>query len=105
MFHCFTGGPDEAAEGLARGALLSFSGIVTFRTADDLRAAVAVCPLEQAMVETDSPYLAPVPYRGKVNEPAHVSLVGTAVAEAMGRPVGQVAEATTANARTFYGLH
>ncbi len=105
VFHCFTGGPDEAAEGLARGALLSFSGIVTFRTADDLRAAVAVCPLEQAMVETDSPYLAPVPYRGKVNEPSHVSLVGAGVAEAMGRSVDEVAEVTTANARTFYGLH
>ena len=104
VFHCFTGGPDEAAEGLARGALLSFSGIVTFRTADDLRAAVAVCPLERAMVETDSPYLAPVPYRGKANEPAHVSLVGAAVAEAMGRSVDEVAESTTANAQTFYGL-
>ena len=78
---------------------------MTFRTADDLRAAVAVCPLERAMVETDSPYLAPVPYRGKANEPAHVSLVGAAVAEVMGRSVDEVAEATTANAQTFYGLH
>ena len=104
MFHCFTGGPDEAAEGLARGALLSFSGIVTFRTAEDLRAAAATCPLDRAMVETDSPYLAPVPHRGRPNEPAHVALVGAAVAEAMGRPVDEVAAATTANARAFYGL-
>ena len=56
------------------------------------------------MVETDSPYLAPVPYRGKANEPAHVSLVGAAVAEAMGRSVDEVAESTTANAQTFYDL-
>mgnify|MGYP001578665750 CR=1 FL=1 len=104
VFHCFTGGPDEALEGLARGAHLSFSGIITFRTADDLRAAAAVCPLERAMVETDSPYLAPVPHRGKANEPAHVALVGAAVAEAMGRTPDEVAEATTANARAFYGL-
>ena len=56
------------------------------------------------MVETDSPFLAPVPHRGKANEPAHVALVGAAVAEAMGRPVDEVAEATTANARVFYAL-
>lgn len=104
VFHCFTGGSDEAREGLARGALLSFSGIITFRTADDLRAAVAICPLERVMIETDSPFLAPVPHRGKANEPAHVALVGAAVAESMGRPVDEVAEATTANARMFYGL-
>jgi TatD DNase family protein len=104
VFHCFTGGPDEAREGLVRGALLSFSGIVTFRTAEDLRAAAAICPLDRAMVETDSPYLAPVPHRGKANEPAHVALVGAAVAEALGRTVGEVAHATTANARAFYGL-
>lgn len=104
VFHCFTGGPDEAREGLERGALLSFSGIITFRAADDLRSAAAICPLDRVMVETDSPFLAPVPHRGKANEPAHVALVGAAVAEAMGRPVDEVAEATTANARVFYAL-
>ena len=104
VFHCFTGGPDEAREGLERGALLSFSGIITFRAADDLRSAASICPLDRVMVETDSPFLAPVPHRGKANEPAHVALVGAAVAEAMGRPVNEVAEATTANARVFYAL-
>ena len=104
VFHCFTGGPDQAKAALERGALLSFSGIVTFRTADDLRAAAAMCPLDRAMVETDSPYLAPVPHRGKDNEPAHVALVGAAVAEVMGQPVDVVAAVTTANARAFYGL-
>ncbi len=104
VFHCFTGGPHEAQESLARGALLSFSGIVTFRTADDLRAAVAVCPLDKLMVETDSPYLTPVPHRGKPNEPVLVALVGAAVAEAMSCTVEEVAEATTNNARAFYDL-
>ncbi len=104
VFHCFTGGPDEAREGLERGALLSFSGIITFRAADDLRSAAPICPLDRVMVETDSPFLAPVPHRGKANEPAHVALVGAAVAEAMGRPVDEVAEATTATARVFYAL-
>ncbi|MDP6160638.1 MAG: TatD family hydrolase [Acidimicrobiales bacterium] len=104
VFHCFTGGPDEAREGLERGALLSFSGIITFRAADDLRSAAAICPLDRVMVETDSPFLTPVPHRGKANEPAHVALVGAAVAEAMGRRVDEVAEATTANARVFYAL-
>jgi len=104
VFHCFTGGPDEAREGLDRGAWLSFSGIVTFPSAGDLRAAAALCPLDRAMVETDSPYLAPVPHRGRTNEPAWVPFVGVAVAEAMDRPVAEVAAATTTNARTFYGL-
>ena len=83
---------------------MSFSGIVTFGSADDVRAAVRVCPLEKAMVETDSPYLTPVPYRGKTNEPAHVGLVGAAIAEAMNRSVEEVAVATTANVRSFYSL-
>ena len=104
VFHCFTGGVDEAREGLARGGFLSFSGIVTFGSADDLRAAAAICPLDRALVETDSPYLAPVPHRGRPNEPAFVGLVGVAVAEAMGLAVAEVAHATTANARAFYGL-
>lgn len=104
VFHCFTGGVDEAGACLERGALLSFSGIVTFSAADDLRAAAAACPLDRAMVETDSPYLAPVPHRGRANEPAYVALVGAAVAVAMGRDVAEVATATSANARRFYGL-
>ena len=72
VFHCFTGGPDEAAACLALGAHLSFSGIVSFKTADDVRAAAAACPLDRMLVETDAPYLAPVPHRGRENEPALV---------------------------------
>ncbi|HEX6418421.1 MAG TPA: TatD family hydrolase [Acidimicrobiales bacterium] len=104
VFHCFTGGPDEARACLDRGAMLSFSGIVTFPSADDIRAAAALCPLDRALVETDSPYLAPVPHRGRPNRPALVPLVGAAVAEAMGRPVEAVAEATWANAERVYRL-
>lgn len=104
VFHCFTGGPDEATAGLERGALLSFSGIITFNSADNVRAAAALCPLNRAMVETDSPYLTPVPYRGKPNEPANVGLVGAALARAKGRSLEEVAATTTTTARVFYGL-
>ena len=104
MFHCFTGGPDEAKQGLDRGIVVSVSGIVTFKNAQDLRDAVQACPLEMLMVETDSPYLAPVPHRGKKNQPANVVHVGEAVAELHKLPVETVALATTTLARSFYGL-
>src|SRR5262245_6538741 len=93
VFHCFTGGPDEARACLDRGALLSFSGIVSFRSAGDVREAAALCPLDRALVETDSPYLAPEPYRGRPNRPALVPVVGEALAAAMGRDVAEVAAA------------
>jgi TatD DNase family protein len=104
VFHCFTGGPAEAQAGLERGAFISISGIVTFKTADDLRAAVAVVPLDRLMVETDSPYLAPVPHRGRPNRPAFVPLVGAAVAAVKEVDVTCVATETSRNAITFYGL-
>ena len=86
VFHCFTGGPDEARRALDAGAHLSFSGIVTFKTADDVRAAAALCPLDRLLVETDAPYLAPVPHRGKPNHPAWVPVVGAAVAAVRSGP-------------------
>ena len=104
VFHCFTGGPAEASSCLERGGYLSFSGIVTFKTADDVRAAVASCPLDRALLETDSPYLAPVPHRGRPNRPALLPLVGTAVASAMGVPVETLATATWSNAARVYRL-
>ena len=104
VFHCFTGGPDEAQACLDRGGHVSFSGIVTFPSAADVRAAASLCPLDRVLVETDSPYLAPVPHRGRPNRPALVPLVGAAVAEAKGLPVESVAEATWANADRLYGL-
>ena len=104
VFHCFTGGPDEARRCLDVGAHLSFSGIITFKTADDLRAAAAICPLDRLLVETDSPYLAPVPHRGKPNRPALVPLVGAAVAAVRGVEVDEIAVATWTNAEAFYRL-
>jgi TatD DNase family protein len=102
VFHCFTGGPVEGAECLARGGLLSFSGIITFPSGEDLRDAAAACPLDRLLVETDSPYLSPVPHRGKTNRPAWVPLVGEAVSEAKGCPVAEVEATTWATAAAFY---
>lgn len=104
VFHCFTGRPDEARACLERGAHLSFSGIVTFPKAPELREAAALCPLDRLLVETDAPYLAPVPHRGKPNRPALVPVVGAAVAEAKGLAVEAVAEATWTNAEALYRL-
>lgn len=102
VFHCFTGGPAEAQRALSLGCWLSYSGIVSFKTADDLRAAAAVTPADRLLVETDAPFLAPVPYRGKTNEPALLPAVGAAVAAARDEPVEAVAEATRANALAFF---
>lgn len=104
VFHCFTGGAKEARRCLDLGAHLSISGIVTFKTADDVRAAVALCPPDRLLVETDAPYLAPVPHRGKRNQPAYVPLVGAAVAEVQGRAVEDVAATTWAAASALYRL-
>lgn len=103
VFHCFTGGPEDARQALDVGAHLSFSGIVSFPAADDVRAAAAVAPLDRLLVETDAPYLAPVPYRGRENEPALVAVVGSALAAAIGRPEDEVAAATTATATRLLG--
>jgi len=104
VFHCFTGGPDEAERCIELGAWLSVSGIVTFNSAAQLQLAVAATPLDRLMVETDSPYLTPVPHRGSRNRPALVGLVGEAVARLHGRPVAEVASMTTSTASRFYGL-
>ena len=104
VLHCFTGGPREATRALDAGLMLSFSGIVSFKGATDVREAAAKCPLDRLLVETDSPYLAPVPHRGKTNRPAWLPLVGEAVAAAKGVDVGAVEEASTANAERVFGL-
>jgi TatD DNase family protein len=104
VFHCFTGGPSEAEQCLERGAYLSFSGIVTFTTADELRAAVRLTPTDRTLVETDAPYLTPVPHRGKPNRPALVSLVGAAVAAEQGVPLEEMAVRTWENGRRLYRL-
>ena len=104
VFHCFTGGPDEARRALDIGAHLSFSGIVTFKGAPEVQAAATLCPLDRMLVETDSPYLAPVPHRGKPNRPAWVAHVGQHIADLRDIAVAEVAAATTANARAVFAL-
>jgi TatD DNase family protein len=103
VLHCFTGGPDEARRALELGCWLSFSGIVTFRGAAEVRAAAAVTPLDRLLVETDAPYLAPVPHRGRENEPGFVPLVGAAVATAAGLEPASVAAATRSGAEAVFG--
>jgi TatD DNase family protein len=98
IFHCFTGGPDEARRCLDIGAFLSFSGIVTFKTAQDVAEAATLCPLDRILVETDSPYLAPVPHRGRTNQPANVAVVGTHVADLKHINPAEMARVTTHNA-------
>ncbi len=84
VLHCFTGGVDEVERCLAAGMFVSFSGIVTFKNATDVRAAAERCPLDRLLVETDSPFLAPVPYRGRTNEPSYLPYVGEAIAAVKG---------------------
>jgi TatD DNase family protein len=97
IFHCFTGGPDEARQCLDLGAFLSFSGIVTFKTATDLQKAALLAPPERILVETDAPYLAPVPHRGQPNRPAWVTDVGRFVADLRGESPDALSEAVLAN--------
>jgi len=103
VIHCFTGGPAEAEACLELGCDVSISGIVTFKNADELRAATLRVPLDRLHVETDSPFLAPVPYRGKPNEPAFVREVGEYVAALRGDDVETLRAATASNtARLFH---
>ena len=104
VFHCFTGGPDEARAAVDRGGYLSFSGIVTFPSAEELREAALSTPRDRILVETDSPYLAPVPLRGKANQPANVAIVGEFLADLLSVPAEEFAAITTTNAKTLFRL-
>ncbi len=104
VIHCFTGGRDDARRYLDLGFHISVAGVVTFKNADALRAAVRAVPRDRLLVETDAPYLAPVPHRGRRNEPAHVRVVAEAVAAVRGEAFAAVAEATTANAYRLFRL-
>ena len=97
VFHCFTETAEVACAALDLGFYISFSGILTFKTAADLRAVAAFVPLDRCLIETDSPYLAPVPYRGKVNSPAYVPWVARQLAEIKKLEVEAVAAATSRN--------
>ncbi len=102
VLHCFTGGPEEVDRCLQAGMFVSFSGIITFKNATDVRAAAVRCPLDRLLVETDSPFLAPVPHRGRTNEPAYLPLVGETVATVKGCSIDEVRERTAANAAMIF---
>jgi TatD DNase family protein len=103
VFHCWSGGPSEADHAVALGAMLSFSGTVTFRNASDLRAAAASTPLDRIVVETDAPFLTPHPHRGKPNEPANARLVLATIAAVKDVDPDDIETQTTANAARLFG--
>jgi TatD DNase family protein len=104
VMHCFTGDLATALAAIDLGFLISFSGIVTFSSAADLRAVAARIPEEFLLIETDSPYLAPVPHRGKPNHPAHVRYVAECIAGLRKAPVEHIARITTANFSRLFGI-
>jgi TatD DNase family protein len=104
VFHCFTETDEVARAALELGFHISFSGILSFRNARDLHEVARRVPLDRCLVETDSPYLAPVPFRGKVNQPAYVAQVAQALAALKGLPVEEVAAATTANFERLFRI-
>src|SRR5215212_3912675 len=104
VFHCFSGSKDLATRALDLGFMISFSGIVTFRNAEELRDIAKQVPLNRLLVETDCPFLAPVPYRGKRNEPAHVVEVARCIAQLRGLEVEEVARLTTENFKRFLNI-
>jgi TatD DNase family protein len=104
VFHCFSEGADEMNELVRRGGCGSFTGIITYPKADAVRAAARAQGLARLMVETDAPYLAPVPHRGKPNEPAFVRHTAEFCAQLFGAGYEELAAVTTANAKRFFGI-
>lgn len=104
VIHCFTGNYQAACSYLDLGFYLSFTGIITFKNADGLREVVGKVPLERILVETDSPYLTPVPHRGKRNEPAYVRFVAETIAKVKDIAFEEIAQVTTANVKQLFGI-
>lgn len=104
VFHCFTESMEVARAALDLGFYISFSGIVTFKTAQDIRDVAAMVPLDRMLIETDSPYLAPVPYRGKTNNPSYVPYVAKQLAAVHGVAVERIAQATSANFSRLFAV-
>lgn len=104
IFHCFTGTAHEARQGMDMGFLISFAGNLTYPKAQNLRDVARDVPLDRLLVETDSPFLAPQPYRGRRNEPAYVAEVARTLGNVRDLPANRVAEITSANFRRFFGL-
>ena len=103
VLHCWTGGPKWTKRFMELGVIFSFAGPVAFETGDTVRRAAAVVPPDRAIVETDTPYLSPPPYRGEENEPARVALVGEALAGVWGVEPDEVARITTETATRIFG--
>jgi TatD DNase family protein len=103
VLHCFTGGPDLARRAVALGLFISFTGILTFKTSDGLRAIAAALPADRILVETDAPYLAPTPFRGKRNEPAYVVETAKMLAQTRGVSFDDIARTTTDNFFRLFG--
>ncbi|HEY8994672.1 MAG TPA: TatD family hydrolase [Lacunisphaera sp.] len=104
VFHCFTEGPAEMAELTKRGGYGSFTGVITYKNADAVRAAALAQGLDRLMIETDAPYLTPMPHRGKPNEPAYLRHTAEFCAGLFGVSYERLAEVTTANAKKFFGV-
>lgn len=104
VFHCFTETAEVARAALDRGFYISFSGILTFKNASDLRDVARLVPLDRCLIETDSPYLAPAPHRGQTNTPAYVPLVARQLAEVRQRSVEEIGWLTTRNFETLFGV-
>ena len=104
VFHCFTETMDVAKAALELGFYISFSGILTFKTAEDLRQVARHVPLDRCLIETDSPYLAPVPFRGKINTPAYVPYVAKQIADLKSIEPQEVARTTSSNFEKLFGL-
>ena len=102
LIHCFTGTLDFAKKLLDLNCIISFSGIITFKKSNNLRDVVKYVPLEKMLIETDSPYLSPDPFRGKSNEPANVKIVAETIASIKQISFGEVASSTTANFENFF---
>ncbi len=102
VMHSFASGAEMAAACLEMGLYISFAGMLTYKNAADLRAVAATIPADRVMVETDCPYLTPMPHRGKRNEPAYVAFTAACLAEVRGVTIERIGEQTTANARTFF---
>ena len=104
VMHCFTGDVAQAKECLELGFTLAFGGVTTFPRAVDVREAAKIAPLDRILLETDSPYLAPIPYRGKRNEPSYVLRTAEAIAKARNMELGELGSQTTATFERIFGF-
>jgi TatD DNase family protein len=104
VFHCFSGSRELAQQAIGLGFMISFSGIVTFKKAEELRAVAREVPLDRLLIETDCPYLTPIPYRGRRNEPAYVVEVARCLAGIHGVDIDEIGHATSENFRSFFKI-